>query len=144
MIIPKRKASDYQRPEIVNEFDEIHKYIQEKRTLREIQVIMEGRMSDEAIEKLYIRVLKEIRRAKDRQRGFIIIGLIFLSIGLWLSLRNISNILHQMRVKTGDENFYVKNSFFEFAHPFWLLIFGTMVVSGLILVLTNLFQKPRI
>lgn len=87
MIIPKRKASDYQRPEIVNEFDEIHKYIQEKRTLREIQVIMEGRMSDEAIEKLYIRVLKEVRRAKDRQRGFIIIGLIFLSIGLWLSIR---------------------------------------------------------
>lgn len=144
MIIPKRKASDYQRPEIVNEFEEIFKYIQEKRTLREIQVIMEGKMSDEAIEKLYIKVLKELRKAQDRKRGMIIIGLIMLGLGLWLSLRNISNILHQMSVKTGDENFYVTTSFFEFAHPFWLLIFGTMAVSGLILVLTNLFQKIKI
>lgn len=144
MIIPKRKASDYQRPEIINEFDEIYQYIQQKKTLQEIQILMKDKLTTSETEKLYLSVLKELRQVKDRQRGLIAIGLILLTLGSWLCFRNISNILHQISIKTGDENFYVTSSFFEFAHPFWLIIFGSMAMSGLLLVLSNLFQKPRI
>ncbi|KOY86137.1 hypothetical protein AD998_08245 [bacterium 336/3] len=144
MIIPKRKAEDYTPPAIINEYDQIHVYIKEGKNLTEVKGLMPTAMPDEQIEKIYMNVLKHTREARDKKRGVIAIGLFLFFMGLWLGLRNIGNILKQMSVKSGDENFYVTTSFFEFQHPFWLLLFGTMVVAGMILLVNGLFTKIRI
>jgi len=144
MIIPKRKAEDYTPPAIINEYDQIIVYIKEGKNLTQIKGLMPTAMPDEQIEKIYISALKHIREAKDKKRGLIVIGLFLFLTGLWLGLRNIGNILNQIRVKSGDENFFVKSNFFEFQHPFWLLLFGTMAMAGMILLINGIFNKPKI
>ena len=144
MIIPKRKAEDYTPPSIINEYDQIFVYIQEKKNLSQVKEIMAGKLDETMIEKMYLNVLRDVRKAQDKQRGTLVMGFVLLGVGILLILRNLQSILNQMQQKTGDENFYVNNSFFEFKHPFWLLIFGTMAVIGFILLITNAFKKIKI
>lgn len=144
MIIPKRKAEDYTPPAIINEYDQIFVYISQKKTLAQIKEIMAGKIEEAMVEKMYVNVLRDLRKAQDKQKGSVIMGFILLGSGVWLIFRNLQSILVQMQQKTGDENFYVNNSFFEFKHPFWLLIFGTMAVIGFILLITNAFKKVKI
>ncbi len=144
MIIPKRKAEDYTPPAIINEYDQIFVYIREKKNLDQIKEIMAGQLDDAIIEKMYVNVLRDVRKAQDKQKGSVVMGFVLLGSGLWLIFRNLQSILNQMQQKTGDENFYVTDTFFEFKHPFWLLIFGTMAVIGFILLITNAFKKIKI
>lgn len=144
MIIPKRKAEDYTPPAIINEYDQIFVYIQEKKNLAQIKELMAGKLDETKIEKIYLNVLRDFRKARDKQNATIMMGFVFLGTGVWLIFRNLQSILQQMQQKTGDENFYVTSSFFEFRHPFWLLIFGTMAVIGFILLVTNVFKKIKI
>jgi uncharacterized membrane protein (UPF0182 family) len=144
MIIPKRRADDYTPPAIINEYDQIHQYIREGKTLSQIKSLMSNAISEEKIDQMYLHVLRHLREAKDEKTGTIVMGFILFFVGLWLSVRNVSSILQQIQTTKGDENFYVTSSFFEFKHPFWLLIFGTMFVSGLILLVNGVFKKIRI
>ncbi|MFN3315871.1 MAG: hypothetical protein ACK40K_03600 [Raineya sp.] len=144
MIIPKRKAEDYTPPAIINEYDQIFVYIREKKNLAQIKEIMAGKLDEAIIEKIYLNVLRDVRKVQDKQKGLVVMGFILLGTGILLIFRNLQSILNQMQQKTGDENFYVNNSFFEFKHPFWLLIFGTMAVIGFILLITNAFKKIKI
>ncbi len=144
MIIPKRKAEDYTPPAIINEYDQIFVYIREKKNLAQIKEIMAGQLDEAIIEKMYVNVLRDVRKAQDKQKGSVIMGFVLLGSGLWLIFRNLRSILNQMQQKTGDENFYVTDTFFEFKHPFWLLIFGTMTIVGFILLITNAFKKIKI
>jgi hypothetical protein len=144
MIIPKRKAEDYTPPAIINEYDQIFVYIREKKNLAQIKDIMAGQLDEAIIEKMYVNVLRDVRKAQDKQKGSVIMGFVLLGSGLWLIFRNLRSILNQMQQKTGDENLYVTDTFFEFKHPFWLLIFGTMTIIGFILLITNAFKKIKI
>lgn len=144
MIIPKRRADDYTPPDIINEYDQIFVYIREKKNLAQIKEIMAGQLDEALIEKMYLNVLRDLRKAQDKQKGSVIMGFVLLGSGLWLIFRNLRSILNQMQQKTGDENFYVTDTFFEFKHPFWLLIFGTMAIIGFILLITNAFKKIKI
>lgn len=144
MIIPKRKAEDYTPPAIINEYDEIFVYISQKKNLAQIKQIMKDRLDEAMIEKMYTNVLRDLRKAQDKQKGSIFMGFVLLGSGIWLITRNLQSILVQIQQKTGDENFYVNDSFFEFKHPFWLLIFGTMAIIGFILLITNAFKKIKI
>jgi len=144
MIIPKRKAEDYTPPAIINEYDQIFVYIRQKKNLAQIKELMAGKLDEAKIEKIYTNVLRDWRKAQDKQKGSIFMGFTLLGSGVWLISRNLQSILTQMQQKTGDENFYVTTSFFEFKHPFWLLIFGTMTVIGFILLVTSTFKKVKI
>lgn len=144
MIIPKRKAEDYTPPAIINEYDQIFVYIRQKKNLAQIKEAMAGKLDEQTIEKLYLNVLRDVRKAQDKQKGAVFMGFTLLGSGIWLISRNLQSILHQIQQRTGDENFYVSDSFFEFKHPFWLIIFGTMAVAGFILLLTNVFKKIKI
>ncbi|GAB4125792.1 MAG: hypothetical protein OHK0045_00520 [Raineya sp.] len=144
MIIPKRKAEDYTPPAIINEYDQIFVYVQQKKNLAQIKELMAGKLDDAKIERMYLNVLRDFRKAKDRHKATIMTGFILLGVGIWLIFRNLQSILQQMQQKRGDENLYVNSSFFEFKHPFWLLVFGTMAVIGFILLITNAFKKIKI
>jgi uncharacterized membrane protein (UPF0182 family) len=144
MIIPKRKAEDYTPPAIINEYDQIFVYVRQKKNLTQIKELMAGKLDEAKIEKIYTNVLRDWRKVQDKQRGSIFMGFALLGSGVWLISRNLQSILTQMKQKTGDENFYVTTSFFEFKHPFWLIIFGTMAVIGFILLITNAFKKVKI
>lgn len=142
MILPKRNAENYLPPLIINEYDQIHAYIKQGKRLPEIKQMIA--LPAEQVEKMYISVLRNSRNVKDRKIAKVTTGVLLAVAGFLLIRANMLGILKSIQAKKGDENLYNTSHFYELQHPFWLLVFGLMLIMGLILLIDGVFSKSKI